>query len=372
MSEKTKILFAIDTLAIGGAPSVVYYQSKFMDPAKFDVFVMMLYTTKKESFIEKMDFLPAEKIRQFDLKERSPFDLKTWYKIFSFLKAEKFDVVYTHLFLTNLIVRAMAVLARVPKIMAFEHSRYFNKRSWQIMADKLLSFFTFKIIVSNNSIADFTSAQEKIKRNKFAVIANPVVIPSRNEVDVGYWKKRLDLHENDFAVLTLGRFSEEKGVTYLLQAVEIIGRQIDNLRVLIAGYGYYEDKIREEIQNRGLGGICRIVKEPQRAQELYYLGNVFVMPSTREGQSIVTYEALRAGLSVVASSLDSIQEIIVDGENGLLIKPADPLALAKAITYLYAHPDLREKFRIAGPASVAMFTPAKTAKELEKIIIAMD
>ena len=61
MNKKIKILFAIDTLSIGGAPAVVYYQSKFLNKENFDLYIMTLYPSKKPSYVQDIDFLSSDK-----------------------------------------------------------------------------------------------------------------------------------------------------------------------------------------------------------------------------------------------------------------------------------------------------------------------
>lgn len=371
MKDKIKILFAIDTMVIGGASMVVFNQLKNIDKEKFDVYLMTLYPSVKASYLDQINFIPAENIIQFDLKDRSIFDLKTWVRVVRFLKKEKFFVIYTHLFITNLIVRTAAIFSPRTIVLTFEHSIYFNKKFWQKIADHILSHFTDKIFVTNKSIAEFTSRQEKININKFFIIPNPVIMPAKNINSLQDLKNQLNIRFDNFVVLFIGRFSGEKGLVYLLQAAKIIEGKVPGLKILLVGHGEQENYLREEIKKMKLDGICSIINDPARAREYYFLADLFVLPSTREGQSIVVYEALYAGLSVIASSLETIKEVINEGENGFLVKPEDPGSIAEKIEYLYQHREIREKFKINGPKSVMKFTPEKNTLGFESLLIGL-
>jgi glycosyltransferase involved in cell wall biosynthesis len=368
MKKKIKILFAIDNLAYGGAPAVVYYQSNYLDKSRFEVYLMTLYPTAKPGYYDKLSFLDSEKIKHFNLSNRSPFDLLTWIKIYRYLKKEQFDIVYTHLFLTNLIVRAMAWLARVPVIIAFEHSIYYNKKPWQIKIDNFLSRVTKKIIVSKDSVAEFTAKQEKIEKEKFSVIPNPVVMPEKNEAKLKALEKDLAFPKDAFIVLNLGRFSEEKGQKYLIEAAEKVASKLGNIYFIIVGHGYLEQELKQEIENKRLTNRCKIVIAPEDAKYYYYLSDLFVLPSLREGQSIVTYEAMFAGLPVIASDLPTIREIITDEENGLLVEPGNSKSIAEKIIFMYNHPNLREQFTLKSKDKIKPFTLDKSIMQLEDLL----
>lgn len=365
--RKIKILFAIDRMNIGGAPSVVYGQCQELDKGRFDPYILTLYPSRKANFFAQLDFLNPDHIVQYHLRHRSLFDFLTWYKIFKFLKREKFDIVYTHLFLTNVIVRILAILARVPIILSFEHSIYFDKRRWQIVVDRILARFTKKILVSTEAVADFTARQEKIKRDKFVIIPNPIFLPSRREVNIDELKEEFNLPASAFIVLTLGRFSREKGQIYFIQAAEKVIKKYPNIFFLIVGFGVLENKLKAEVDKRELNKQCRVIVEPTRAKEFFFLADLFVLPSVREGQSIVTYEALMAGIPVIASDLPSIRDIIKDGENGLLFPVANSGVLTERIIYLFKHPRERQRLSKNGLASVENYQ-AKNKNKFEKLL----
>jgi glycosyltransferase involved in cell wall biosynthesis len=67
---------------------------------------------------------------------------------------------------------------------------------------------------------------------------------------------------------------------------------------------------------------------------------------------LAAVEALACGTPVVASAVGGLTEVVRDGENGLLVPPGDPSALAAALARL-EDPDLRARLGAAGPASVA-------------------
>jgi glycosyltransferase involved in cell wall biosynthesis len=75
--------------------------------------------------------------------------------------------------------------------------------------------------------------------------------------------------------------------------------------------------------------------------ELLAASDVFVLPSLFEGSSLAVLEAMAAGKPVVTSAIGGTNELIVDGESGLLVPPGDAAALALALNRVLAQPELR-------------------------------
>jgi starch synthase len=75
---------------------------------------------------------------------------------------------------------------------------------------------------------------------------------------------------------------------------------------------------------------------------------VVVMPSLFEPFGLVALQAAHLARSVVASRVDGLLEVVVDGETGLLVEPEDAEALAGAIARLLAEPELARRMGQAG------------------------
>lgn len=367
--RKIKILFAINCMNIGGAPSVVFHQMKLLDKERFEPHLLTLYPSKPANFLAEMSFVPEAHQHHFRLKKRSIFDFRTLYAIYRMLKRERFDVVYTHLFLANFLVRAMAIVARVPHMVAFEHSTYFNKSSWQIAMDRLLARFTDKIIVSTNEVREFTALQEGLPQERFAVIRNPVVVPDRADVDLAaLWKEMGVDGRSRITFVTVGRFSEEKGQLILLEAVTRVVAKYPEAFFVLVGHGPLEQAMRAYVLEHDLEQNVRIVHAPNRAKEYLYLADWFVLPSTREGQAIVVEEALTAGVPVIAARLTGMGEVIQDGKNGFLFESGNVDALAVCIgRAIEENPGRSGMSFEARNTAEKLFSSEKRIEELESL-----
>lgn len=332
MLEKKKILFAIDRMSIGGAPSLVFHQMKNIDKEKYEVHLMTLYPSKPNNFFPQITFLSEENIHKFKLRNRSPLDIFTLFSMWRLMVSERFDVVYTHLFLTNLLARIAAICAFVPIILSFEHSRYHNKNPWQIYADKSLSLFTDRIITPNKEIADFTAAQESIPREKFAVISYPFVVPPESSVDKKELRNMAGVQQSNFTFLTIARFSPEKGHDILLDAAREVCKIRNDIHFILIGHGSQQGKLRTYIKEHNLEQNIHLLPEAaDHARDFYHVADAFLLTSRREGRPLTIGEAMLAGIPVIAPNLPGVDEMLDYGNGGILVEPENSNEFREAI-----------------------------------------
>src|SRR3989339_594901 len=183
-----------------------------------------------------------------------------------------------------------------------------SRPKWQSFLIKLASkitclFYDNIICVSRN---DYNSAIE----NKIAPVRKMTVIHNGiNPADYNFQERT----EKEFTVGAIGEATKNKGHKYLIEA----------------------SKNFPDIKLNIISNISNASK---------YLKNfdIFVLPSLKEGLPYVILEAGLAGLPVIASNVGGIPEIIENGKEGLLVPPANPEELAKAIKKLIDDKTLRE------------------------------
>lgn len=135
----------------------------------------------------------------------------------------------------------------------------------------------------------------------------------------------------------------------LLQAQpEAAGR----LRLVIVGDGPDAGRLRALVGELGIGPYTWLAGERDEVPDWLRLLDLFVLPSLGEGISNTILEAMATGLPVVATRVGGNPELVQDGHNGLLVPPADPGALAKALGQYLARPALLAEQGAQGLARV--------------------
>ena len=148
-------------------------------------------------------------------------------------------------------------------------------------------------------------------------------------------------------ILYAGYIEREKGIYELLGAVELLRSRGYDGRVVLAGGEKSAgslSRVRRYLAETGLEGV-ELTGEltPGAIAELCRLSGIFVLPSYGEGQPIALLEAMAAGLPVVATNVGGIPEVVIEGENGLLVPPRSPEKLADSILRLLENPELRSQ-----------------------------
>jgi len=174
-------------------------------------------------------------------------------------------------------------------------------------------------------------------------------------------RRRLGLSSGDVLMLGVGRLEENKGFHHLIAALAQLASQTSTAqstlgtrwRCVILGDGPYRAPLERDIASAGLGESVRL---PGRVSEAelhawYEAATLFVHPSSYEGSSIVTLEAMAHHRAIVATSAGGLPDKVRPGSNGWLVAPGDTTALARAIADALSD---RDRLRTMGESSRAI------------------
>jgi glycosyltransferase involved in cell wall biosynthesis len=136
----------------------------------------------------------------------------------------------------------------------------------------------------------------------------------------------------------VARLSDVKGHEFLILSMPGIMIDFPGVVCAIFGVGPEERALRQLVRDNDLERNVFFYDAVNKAHEIIPLMDVFVVPSLQEGIGLSVMEAGSCGVAVVASSVGGIPEVIVDGDNGLLVPPGNPTAIARAVSSLLGDP----------------------------------
>ncbi len=178
------------------------------------------------------------------------------------------------------------------------------------------------------TVVVFTDEQRSAVASKYGIDpARIAVIPNGVDETFFYAGQRV-LHPKP-RLLFVGRLSVQKNLPLLFRALEGVSEQFETTLV---GDGELEAELKEAVSDLRLQNV-RFHGRADGAElrELYRNADVFVLPSEREGMPLVLLEALAMGLPIVATDIPGNRDVVVHGQNGLLVPLGDPSALRQAL-----------------------------------------
>ncbi len=272
----------------------------------------------------------------------TPFqDLKSLWEMWNFLRKEKPQIVHTHTPKAGIIGMLAARLAGVPHrlhtvagLPLMEATGI--KRKILNFVEKLTYSSTTRVYPNSKGLYDFILQNNFTQSNKLKIIANG----SSNGINTTFFspdqvsetervalREKLNIQPDDFVFVFVGRIVSDKGINELikafseLQAVE--NNELMGIKLLLVG-GLESDldplnpeTLAEINQNKDIISVGF----QQDVRPFFAISDALAFPSYREGFPNVVMQAGAMGLPSIVSDINGCNEIIVEGENGLIIPP---------------------------------------------------
>ncbi len=207
-----------------------------------------------------------------------------------------------------------------------------------------------KIICVSKHVRNILFKTLKIDKSKLVTLYNipeyhASEITSKSQTTL---RQEYGLSEEDFIVGYVGRITFEKGVEYLIKAFVDIVKITDQIKLVIAGDGNKKSALQELIKELKFNKyvIFTGFVAHDEIPSFYELCDTIVLPSIwDEPLSRVLLETFHFGKPVIATKTGGTPEIIIDGENGLLVDPKNTEQLTDKILFLYRNPDIRKRIQ---------------------------
>lgn len=234
---------------------------------------------------------------------------------------------------------------------------HFHSGGFNLLPKKLnlLELIIAKIIYNKPTLAitlllSLSKEVEWINPKRIINIPNGIV-------DVfDYQQKRND--NNYLSILFVGNLIEEKGILYLIEAINIIKSDSPIIKVNFIG-GWRDKRLKELVETKileeNLSDIINVlgIKENDEKWNYFYTADIFCLPTYEtEAMPVTLLEAMMFELPIITTNWRAIPDIVADGEEGFLVPIKSPEAIAEKIKILIKNPALcitmgkkgREKF----------------------------
>nr|WP_321246384.1 glycosyltransferase family 4 protein [uncultured Psychroserpens sp.] len=286
-------------------------------------------------------------------------DLKAVYRLYKILKKEQPHIVHTHTPKAGVIGMLAAKLAGIkhrfhtvagmPLLVATG-----PKRILLNYAEKLTYKCATKVFPNSFGLKDIILKEKFTTKKKLDVIGKG----SSNGIDIDHFNntmlKETDLNElrqklhidKQFVYTYVGRLVTDKGINELVAAFDIISKK-HNAKLILVGW-------RESELDPLLPETEKALKQNQHIIEVGYqsdvrpyfaIADVLVFPSYREGFPNVVLQAGAMQVPSIVTNINGCNEIIKEGENGLIIPVKDVDALIASMEHIIKNQDIHQMMR---------------------------
>ena len=289
--------------------------------------------------------------------------IKLYPRLYRLFRERRPAVVHTR----NLAALECVVPARLAGVPARVHGEHGwdvsdpqgTRRKFQLLR-RAYSPFVSRYVALSGHIESYLVDRVGIGADRVERICNGVdtarffpAADARRTVVVGSPLEAAD----SIVVGTVGRLQAVKDQITLVRAFALARQQggaaAQALRLLIAGDGPLLGEVEAEIRRAGLGDVVWLAGERKDVADVMRSLDMFVLPSRTEGISNTILEAMASGLPVIATAVGGNAELVVPGDTGALVPPANPDAIADELMCYAADAALRHRHGAAGRQRVA-------------------
>jgi len=287
------------------------------------------------------DFLNRAEKRGFHarmLRFDTPRLISSLHELTVLLRDFETDILCCRGYKANLVGRLAARKIGIP---VFAVSHGWTSENLKVRAYEALECFGFRFM--DRVVCVSQSQAEKVCRKGIArerVVTIPDAVQTNRfaHPDPTYRQvlRRFFARPPSRIVGAAGRLSREKGFGILVEAAARLKRTNPDIGFVLFGEGVLRHKLAQQITARGLDETFVLAGFRSDLDQFLPHLDLVALPSFTEGLPNVVLEAFAAAVPVVASAVGGTPEIVRSGENGLLVPPGNPEALAQAIRNMFA------------------------------------
>jgi len=341
MNKKIKILYLTTASKLSGAEKQLYELARRIDKEKYEVMVCTIMDDLQGHLLDR---LKKEGIKTDYLSLNRKWKAWKAFKLLRIIKHFNPDILQSFLFFDNILARVFGRLAGVPIIISGERSAEIHRSKIRNFFDRTTINLANYVIVNSEAGKKIVIKRDGFPEEKIKIIYNGINL-SRVEILERNHKLQIANHKqstnsktqntNDLIKIGfVGRLGPQKGLNYLIEAVAILKNKTKGFAVYIIGEGPERNNLEKLVRDSDVENIICFLGYKERAWEYIREFDLLVLPSLWEGFPNVVMEAMACSVSVIATKVSGVPELIEDGKTGFLVEPKNSKKLADKIEYV--------------------------------------
>ncbi len=305
-------------------------------------------------------------------RRRAKFDPRLLGDLLATVRRDRIGLLHLHGYGATDVGRVVARVAGIPSIV---HEHFIDQRSPlpERAADLALRPLTTWAIAVSGAVRDFMVRRRAIPPDRLEVVPNGAaleamaLVPPRGSPGAYALRAQLGIPAGHAVVAIVGRLNPIKGHTFFLRAAKRVLREAPGVTFLVVGDGELDAELRAEAGGLELGERMIFTGYREDVPALLQATDILAITSLSEGSPLNLFEAMAAGCSVVATRVGGIPELLEHERTGLVVRPADPEAIADGLLRLVRDPVLRERLGEAARTEAACrFDVRHTVRAFER------
>lgn len=311
---------------VGGVDRVLNILANyFSENFKYDVEILSLFTKESNLFFTYNDLV---KITHGNIDINSN-KIKLFKEIRKVLNDSNADIIITyHGFISNCVLLNKGILKN-KKIIVTEHVDYYDSTKKRRILRGILYKKADKVIVLT----------DKSKQLYDRYLKNVKVIPNA----ISFKCKKSSNYKNK-RIISVGRLEDIKGFDDLIQIFKNISYKYNDWKLYIVGDGSQREYLQSIIYKNNLEKKVFIKPFTRNIIDEYLKSSIYALTSKLEGFGLVLTEAKECGLPCISFDIDAAKEIIIENEDGILIKSRDLKEYEEKLSLLIEEEELRQLY----------------------------
>ena len=354
MAQRIKVMQIIARMNVGGPAVIVAELMRGLDSSRFEQVLITGYCDETEAdyLDEVATDIKATRIAGLGRSVSPVADLKAFIGLVRTIKSFKPDVIHTHTAKAGVLGRVASIIAGrgATRIHTFHgHLLHGYFAGWKtrlvIAIEKFLAQRTHYLVAIGNEVKKDLLKVGIGRENQYSVFFPG--LPQPHTAEKGELRKHLELDPAVIYCTFVGRLTQIKRPDRLLDIASAMVKREVPIHILVAGEGELFDSSKARALSENLP--ITFLGWRKDIDELFAASDIAILTSDNEGIPLTLIQAAQAGLPILAPSVGSISDIVVNDKTGFLTAP-NAGAMASALSALATDSELRHRLGSAGKA----------------------
>lgn len=297
----------------------------------------------------------ASGVSYITLGRNAKWDVHRLGGLVTLMRRQRFDVVHSHMFGSNVWCSLLGSACKVPVIVAHEHTWSYSGNPLRMWLDgHVVGRLATRFIAVSSRDAERMVALEHVPAEKVGVIPT-AYIPHKGARGPDI-REELGLAAQTPLVGVAAVLRPQKALTVLLEAHAQLLAKVNDAHLVIAGDGECRRELEDRARELGIAERVHLLGLRHDVEAIIESLDVAALSSDYEGLPLFVFECMANRTPLVATDVGAIGDVVKNGVNGVLVPPRDPAALACALACLLLDGDRRAAIANAAAESVETYS----------------